>query len=528
MLARIVFITGSKAGTVFELPDADLTVGRDLDRDLRFSPNEVLVSARHSKIVCQDEVYILFDDGSTNGTFVNGEKIKGGLQLTNGDIIQFGPGGPQGRYEEGQTSSPPPTLDANTVQSPLAPARSTDPAQVRYRPARSTREMLAVAISRGRRTRRALILVSAGALAAILAIVFFQQQSKANLENALAELSAFLDSERESRSAMAMDLASIQIQADSLRAVVAEEQRRFANDPGMDPESIRRMSNGVALLVFTYGYVEEGGQRLLRYQVGPGGGVVFEPGPGGRPIASLTFGGSGRPVQHQGTATGFLVDSSGLVLTNRHVAEPWAQDGELTFLQSRGLNVAGAFIDIRAYFPPGDQSRRLIVESTSSRADVAVMRIAGPMVNAPTLQLAGELPRTGPGDQLLLIAYPTGLHNLLFRETRAAREQILQTTGDDAGLMAAELAQRRLIQPLITNGGVSDATETEVIHTAATTVGASGGPLINLRGRVVAIHYASVRAPTPGDPFRTQRGVPIRYAWEILPADIRAGRPQEN
>jgi hypothetical protein len=121
----------------------------------------------------------------------------------------------------------------------------------------------------------------------------------------------------------------------------------------------------------------------------------------------------------------------------------------------------------------------------------------------------------------LLIGYPTGVHNLLFRVSREDRADILSTAGDDARRLAEELANRRLIQPLITNGSISDTTGTEVIHTAATTVGGSGGPLIDGQQRVVAIHYASVRSPAPGDPFQTQRGVPIRFAWSILPPSVR-------
>ncbi len=93
--------------------------------------------------------------------------------------------------------------------------------------------------------------------------------------------------------------------------------------------------------------------------------------------------------------------------------------------------------------------------------------------------------------------------------------------GDDVRDLIAELARRRLIQPLIMNGNVSDTTPTEVIHSAVTTVGGSGGPLIDIRQRVVAVHYAVVLAPNPRDPFRTQRAVPIRFAWDILPPRLR-------
>jgi S1-C subfamily serine protease len=197
-------------------------------------------------------------------------------------------------------------------------------------------------------------------------------------------------------------------------------------------------------------------------------------------------------------------------------------------LRSRGHNVEGRFIDLRAYFPPGGRSYPLIVEGISTLADVAVAQIVGPTPRSAVLPLSGVAATAGPGDQLVLIAYPTGLHNLLYRVDRAQREAILHTAGSDARMLAAELASRRLIQPLITNGSISDTTGLEVIHTAAATVGASGGPLIDLRREVVAIHYASVRSQAPGDPFQTQRGIPIRYAWEILPAAIRRTWEERN
>lgn len=267
---------------------------------------------------------------------------------------------------------------------------------------------------------------------------------------------------------------------------------------------------------------------MLRYDVDDRGLPRFEPGPGGRPTPRLSFGGSGDPVQHQGTATAFLIDSAGALLTNRHVAEPWARDEYLSFLRSRGQNVEGRFIDLRAYFPPGGQSYPLVVDRVSNLADVAVARIIGPVPRSTALPLANAAATAGPGDQFVLIAYPTGLQNLLYREGRDQRERILHAVGtEDVRLLAAELASRRLIQPLITNGSISDTTSREIIHTAATTVGASGGPLIDMRRGVFAIHYASVRF-SPSDPFRTQRSVPIRYAWEILPLDVRRSLERRN
>jgi len=533
MAARLTFLTGSRAGTALDLPEGNSTIGRAPDSDIQFSPNEVLVSANHATLRFLDGAYVLHEEGSRNGTFVNGERLTEDRVLEHGDLVQFGAGGPGCRFVVGSGPQPMPTLNptelARASEVFAATRPSAENAGDTHTPELSTtRDMLAVAVRRGKRTLRTSLMVAAIAAAAIGAAFVWQQLDKVELERALAELSESLATERDSRSALEADIAMFQIRADSLRTLLAEEQRRVANDPRIDAEAIRELSRGVALLVFTYGYAEVDGDRLLRYDVDDRGIINFEPGPGGRPTPSLSFGGSGDPVQHQGTATGFLIDSTGAILTNRHVAEPWARDDYLSFLRSRGRNVEGRFIDLRAYFPPGGQSYPLAVERVSRLADVAVARIVGPAPRATVLPLASTNATVGPGDQLVLIAYPTGLQNLLYREDRDQREQILHAVGTaDVRLMAAELSSRRLIQPLITHGSISDTTSREVIHSAATTVGASGGPLIDVRRGVFAIHYASVRFSS-SDPFRTQRGVPIRYAWDILPIDVRRRLEERN
>jgi S1-C subfamily serine protease len=526
MAAGLTFLTGSRAGTALELPERNSTIGRDPNSDISFSPNEVLVSAQHATILFQNGAYILREEGSRNGTFVNGERLTENRVLEHGDLVQFGAGGPGCRFVVGSGPQPLPTLNPNELAraSEVFSATRQSTSTERTTGARelsTTRDMLAVAVNRGKRTLRTSLLAAIVAAVAIGAVLIWQQVDRSEMKRALTELSESLATERASRSAFEADIASFQTRADSLQALLADEQRRAASDPRIDADVIRQLSRGVGLLVFTYGYAEVGGDRLLRYDVDERGVVRFEPGPGGRPTPTLSFGGAGSPVQHQGTATGFLIDSTGVLLTNRHVAEPWARDEYLAFLRSRGQNVEGRFIDLRAYFPPGGQSYPLAVERVSRLADVAVARIVGPAPRTTVLPLASTTSAAGPGDQLVLIAYPTGLQNLLYREDRDQREQILHAVGtDDVRLMAAELASRRLIQPLITYGSISDTTSREVIHSAATTVGASGGPLFDVRRGVFAIHYASVRFSS-SDPFRTQRGVPIRYAWEILPLDVR-------
>ncbi len=82
------FISGKYQGGEFPLPpQGEIVIGRSSELDMVLV--EDMVSRRHSKItVATDQIFIQ-DLGSTNGTFVNGEKIKR-ARLHEGDRILIG------------------------------------------------------------------------------------------------------------------------------------------------------------------------------------------------------------------------------------------------------------------------------------------------------------------------------------------------------------------------------------------------------------------------------------------------------
>jgi transcriptional regulator with GAF, ATPase, and Fis domain len=84
---RLVAVSGPLKDSAFNLPDTDLTLGRDPANGLPIS--DPSVSRRHCVITRQDERFQVRDLDSRNGTQVNGESVKE-RWLTHGDQLTVG------------------------------------------------------------------------------------------------------------------------------------------------------------------------------------------------------------------------------------------------------------------------------------------------------------------------------------------------------------------------------------------------------------------------------------------------------
>ena len=83
------FISGKYQGGEFPLRmNREIIIGRSSDLDMVLV--EDMVSRRHAKITSTEADVFIQDMGSTNGTFVNGEKIAGRARLSEGDRILVG------------------------------------------------------------------------------------------------------------------------------------------------------------------------------------------------------------------------------------------------------------------------------------------------------------------------------------------------------------------------------------------------------------------------------------------------------
>jgi pSer/pThr/pTyr-binding forkhead associated (FHA) protein len=80
--------SGPTPGATFPLEGDQLTVGRDSSNAVAINDGEV--SRRHARLSFQGGKYVVEDLGSTNGTFVNGQRLSNPVVLKPGDVVSFG------------------------------------------------------------------------------------------------------------------------------------------------------------------------------------------------------------------------------------------------------------------------------------------------------------------------------------------------------------------------------------------------------------------------------------------------------
>jgi pSer/pThr/pTyr-binding forkhead associated (FHA) protein len=83
---KLIGLTGNYRGKEYEMTGDEFTVGRSKNNDLVLDENTI--SGRHAKFVRKGEQWELIDENSTNGTFVNGEKITNRIVRPD-DLVKF-------------------------------------------------------------------------------------------------------------------------------------------------------------------------------------------------------------------------------------------------------------------------------------------------------------------------------------------------------------------------------------------------------------------------------------------------------
>ncbi len=85
---QFVMRSGPTPGVTFPLEGDQLIIGRDASNGVAI--NDAEISRKHSRLSFQGGKYVLEDLGSTNGTFVNGQRLAGPVVLKPGDVVSLG------------------------------------------------------------------------------------------------------------------------------------------------------------------------------------------------------------------------------------------------------------------------------------------------------------------------------------------------------------------------------------------------------------------------------------------------------
>jgi S1-C subfamily serine protease len=187
------------------------------------------------------------------------------------------------------------------------------------------------------------------------------------------------------------------------------------------------------------------------------------------------------------SGTGFVV-ASGLLATNRHVAEPWYGDQEADVLIRHGA--VASLEKLVAFFPGSPTPFEITPSVVSAHSDLAVLHLEFTALTRGLAPLPLATTATPPGELVTVIGYPMGVAGMVAKSPTEVYER-LAYRHDDINA-ASELAALSLIRPSATVGHLGDVVGDKLIYDAPTAHGGSGGPVFNSAGQVIGINSAFI------------------------------------
>ena len=444
MKAVFVHLSGSHRGNTEVFASEKISIGTGPLNDLCFDPEvDKNTSDRHAEIQLNDCEYVLCDKGSINGTLVN-SRLVSEIALKDGDLVEFGAGGPKVRFRI--------KTEEGDVCKPLM-------------------EILEDSLGIARTSQRGR-LITATAFFKHLIWEAFTQSSRQFKIGIFIVVLVIISS--------VITYSYVQY---ARLAKTVEKVRILEVERSVAENIIKKYSGGICLIQGTFYFLDE---------------------KTGEPLMMM---GKGQRGINEYTGTGFLVSSDGLIMTNRHIAEPWWEMEMSPYIHLEPT-IKPTFEIFRAFFPDVKESFPLKVERVSDEVDAVLLRIDTRGANIPVLELDYTGKGTVVGEPVILLGYPAGV-NAIFAKTDP--EIVKQLFNMPFVPLVQELSNWGLIRPLSTQGHLSDVMQNRIVYDAQTTAGGSGGPIFNNKGKVIGINYGIF----PG--FRGSNfGVPISYGIDLI------------
>lgn len=127
---RLVVRQGPIPGQVFELTKDEIYIGRDIAND--FVINDAEVSRKHARLNLEGDRYKIEDLNSTNGTYIDGQRLIGPHLMSIGEIIMFGDN--VGVVFDGEPAMPDLTVPSAVTLGNTPVAAIPAPTEEKYKP----------------------------------------------------------------------------------------------------------------------------------------------------------------------------------------------------------------------------------------------------------------------------------------------------------------------------------------------------------------------------------------------------------
>ncbi len=496
------------------LTDDQVSIGTSESCDLRLRSSSVpktLANAVLLELTRDDGIYRVSDFAPEVPLLLNGEPVSQDVEIRDGDELRIAdgtlllhffpvralPAVVPGAKRETHVA---PFIEAAAIES-AATARRDD-AKVFLR--EFTRELVREIRTSTKLIALALVVILVGGVLYLGFAMFREIQRSRRL---IADQGAQLGQMRDQVSRTSDQLTDIgqrtKVLQDSLSLAV-----KLRSEYGA----------GVCLIAGSFYFVEAGTGRPLRYaeaQLNDSGSAVQSGAP-----ESLTPEGNAAVAEYEFVGTGFHV-GNGFVITNRHIAQPWIADDRA---QSISLKAQPRLKKLIAYFPEYTQPIPLKFKAAAQRDDLAVCLLDLPAVpeNIPVLPLETDPDAVAVGKTVVMMGYPSGPDRLLALLDDAESRGIQQRYGTPMAQLGY-LAETKRIQPLTTQGNITDLDVRRIVYDARTAEGGSGAPLFGPTGRVIGVNFA-VFTENQASNF----AVPIRFGVSLLERNGWQAPPKEG
>jgi S1-C subfamily serine protease len=475
--------------------------GEDCDVKIRL-PKAAPATGVAIEVVRTDGTYRIANIDAALDVKLNGRPIKPNKSITDGDEIWIGPSGPSIHFFPIEASSAlvPGRRDGAHVAPFIEQAAMEASATARRDDAKIflrefTRELIREI---NPSTKIILFAIIIFAVLGALYIGFAQFSEARRSRRIIAEQQGQLTAQQ----------TQLQKANEQLGEVIKSNNQLFKTISLMEVLRVD-YGAGVCLISGSYMFVEAGTGRPLRFpetKTNESGATVQNANE--QPV--LTPEGNGAIAEYEFVGTGFHV-GDGFVLTNRHVVQPWLADERAQSLSST-VNGQPRLRKLVAYFPGNPQALTLKYKQAATGQDVAVCTVDKKELpeKLPVLPLDRASDSVAVGRIVVTMGYPSGPDRLLaMLEPNEA--QGIQNRYSSTESLLAYLAQTKHIQPLTTQGNITDLDAKRIVYDARTGEGGSGGPLFGPSGRVIGITFA-IFTENSASNF----AVPIHYATGLL------------